>query len=804
VLVDPELYRRDLVLGSGVRLSALDVRPEQPDRTMLLLHGFGGSAAQWELILKAFASRHRLVALDLRGHGRSDKPRSQYTMDELVRDLEEAVEALVIEGRFVLWGHSFGGAVATEYALRHPGRVGRLVLSSATGDYRLGRRIAFLFRLPSWFLDGMREAIRKLAKKRFNAPAHVLKPLYNRTLMTWQGWERFRRLKVPTLVIHGARDYLFRRQDLHRVAKEVKGAEHVEIAASYHMVILDRSDAVVRAVERFIGEAPGRRGREAKKPGRPWLAHYEEGVPPTVAVPEQPLDTLLRITARRSPARAALRFLGRRISYRQLDDLADRFASGLQAMGVRGPERVMLVLPNAPQAVFCYYGALRAGCTVVLGNPLSKPAELARQAADSGARVVVVASALKESVEALRKAGPDHVLETRLADWAGWLAKLLLTEPSPRRDLREALPRRRPRAVRLDPRGLAVIAYTGGTTDDPKGVMLSHRALVANTVQLRHWIPRARQGRERILAVLPFSHSYGMTACMNLGIAMGATLVVLPRFDPSEVLRAIARSRPTLFPGVPPMYNALANHPKASRRRLRSVRFCVSGAAPLPLEVQEGFERVTRARLVEGYGLTEAGPVTHANPLEGKRRAGTIGLPLPGSDAKVVDLDAGRACRPGEVGELLVRGPQVMMGYWGRPADSAQALDAQGWLRTGDLAAVDGDGYFTIVERKRDMVVSGKLRIYPRDVEEVLYEHPKVFEAAVVGRRQNGRARLQAFVVLKRGEECSPDEILAFCRRRLKGALVPAWVEFRGELPKSFVGKVLRRLLVEPSPRRGR
>jgi long-chain acyl-CoA synthetase len=298
---------------------------------------------------------------------------------------------------------------------------------------------------------------------------------------------------------------------------------------------------------------------------------------------------------------------------------------------------------------------------------------------------------------------------------------------------------------------------------------------------------------------LPLTHSYGMTACMNLGISLGATLVLLPRFDVPEVLKAIRRTQPTLFPGVPPMYNALANHPDANRRALRSIRVCVSGAAPLPVEVQEGFERVTRARLVEGYGLTEAGPVTHANPLGATRRTGSIGLPLPGTDAKVVDLASGKPCKPGDVGELLVKGPQVMQGYWRQPKATREALTEDRWLRTGDLATMDPDGFFRIVDRKKDMVISGRLRIYPRDVEEVLYEHPKVFEAAVVGHRANGRARLKAFVVLKRGEEATSDEIVAFCKRRLKAGLVPAWVEFRDELPKSFVGKVLRRMLEPPA-----
>lgn len=798
--LNPELYRRPVPLPDGTVLSAIDLRPEGPEKTLVLLHGFGGGAAQWELILKAFGHRHRVIALDLRGHGRSDKPPGKYTMGDLVRDLEDSLEALGVTGRFVLWGHSFGAAIAAEFALRHPQRLEKLVLSSATGDYHLGKHLTWFFNLPSPVLETVRRAIHTFAKKSWNAPAHVLKPLYLHTLRTWDGWPVYRQVGVPTLVMNGARDYLFRREDLHRVAGEIQRSEHVEIPASYHNVMLDRSEAVVRAVERFIGHEASWRMRGPLKAEKPWLAHYEHGVPPSVAVPDQPLQRFLLAAAQRWPRRAAVRFYGARLRYRALLGLAQRFAGALHTLGVEPGDRVLLALPNSPPLVFCYYGTLLAGCTVVTGNPLTAPGELARQARDSGARVAVLPTALPQHVQAMRDAGTEHVLQTRLADWAGPLARLLARDPvvhgGP--DLRVLMARASPwRAEDPDPESVAVIAYTSGTTDEPKGVMLSHKALVANVIQLRHWITDAREGREVILCAIPLTHSYGMTACMNLGIVLGATLVLLPRFDTSEALRSIRRARPTLFPGVPPIYNALAQHPKASRRTLRSIRVCVSGAAPLPVEVQEGFERVTRARLVEGYGLTEAGPVTHANPLGWRRKTGSIGLPLPGTDAKVVDLASGRPCRPGEVGELLVKGPQVMLGYWKRPRETKAAFTADGWLRTGDLAVMDAEGSFAIVDRKKDMVQSGRLRIYPRDIEEILYEHPKVFEAAVVGLRLNGRPRLKAFVVLKRGEQASPEEILEHCKRRLRGALCPAWVEFREELPKSFVGKVLRRLLAE-------
>jgi long-chain acyl-CoA synthetase len=329
--------------------------------------------------------------------------------------------------------------------------------------------------------------------------------------------------------------------------------------------------------------------------------------------------------------------------------------------------------------------------------------------------------------------------------------------------------------------------------------MLTHRNLVANTLQVRHWIPDLREGREVVLSVLPFSHIYGLTTALSVPVALGGAMVVLPTFQTSSVLQAIRRHRPSLFPGVPAMYTAINDFPGARRFGVESIRACISGAAPLPVEVQEAFERLTRGRLVEGYGLTEASPVTHANPLHGVRRPGSIGVPIPGTEAKVVDLTSGRDLPPGRVGELAVRGPQVMRGYWGRPRETRETLRAGGWLMTGDLARMDRDGYFTIVARKKEMILAGAYQVYPRDVEEVLHEHPKVREAAVVGIQQKRwpSQKVKAFVVLRQGENATERELIDLCRTRLKSYAVPWQVEFVSELPKTFVGKVLRRVLIE-------
>jgi long-chain acyl-CoA synthetase len=356
---------------------------------------------------------------------------------------------------------------------------------------------------------------------------------------------------------------------------------------------------------------------------------------------------------------------------------------------------------------------------------------------------------------------------------------------------------------------LALLQYTSGTTDIPKGVMLSHANLVVNIVQVRHWMPDAKRGREVVLCALPLSHSYGITSCMNTSIGIAGTLVLLPTSRTNRILEAIKNYHPTLFPGIPALYLAIANYPRVRSYGIAAIRTCISGSAPLPVEVQEEFEKLTRGRLVEGYGLTEASPVTHSNPLKGERHVGSIGIPLPETNACIVDLKTGEALPHGEIGELLISGPQVMQGYWNMPEETRDTLK-NGWLHTGDLARMDDDGFFTIVDRKKDLILAGSYNVYPRDVEEVLYEHPKVLEAVVISTLDSNEVNgvreestspaspfIKAFVVLKRGEKATPDELLALCRERLDSYKVPRQIEFRSELPKNFVGKVLRRLLVE-------
>lgn len=549
----------------------------------------------------------------------------------------------------------------------------------------------------------------------------------------------------------------------------------------------------------------------------PWHAHYDPGVPPAIEVPPLTLPDLLSAAARGHPDAPAVLFYGRTISYAELDRLSSRFAAALLDEGLQPGDRVVLVLPNIPQAVIGYYGALRAGAVVVLTNPIFEAGGLIRQIEDAQADTLLALSMFHPLIAQVRARAPvRRVIYTNLKEFLPSSQRQLFTLLRQEREghrVPDAEARRSLWMARMlgaaqgahspdpplaAPASPAALLYTGGTTGEPKGVLHTHRSLVANALQLAAWMPDARRGAERILCALPFSHAYGMTACMNLAAALGAAMILLPTFETMNVLHAVRRERPTIFPGVPPMYAAINEVRDARRYGLASLRACISGAAPLPIEVQEGFERITRAHLVEGYGLTEAGPVTHVNPLRGHHdRHGFIGLPLPSTEAKIVDLQTGADLPPGKVGELLVRGPQLMQGYWNRPAETAEVLLPGGWLRTGDVAEMDEQGFFRVIERRKEMIIAGQYNIYPRDVEEVLYEHPKVLEAAVAGVPSSGRTDLKAFVVLRRGESATPDEILAFLRERLSSYKVPGAVEFLDALPRSFIGKVLRRALVE-------
>lgn len=562
---------------------------------------------------------------------------------------------------------------------------------------------------------------------------------------------------------------------------------------------------------------------------KPWLAYYEEGIPPEIELPDHPITQDLIGNANVYPHHPALIYgsvveplgnllLDTKISFRRLCDLTTRFAAGLQALGVKKGDRVLVHLPNCPQFVITYYATLMIGGIVVPSNPEYVARELKYQLNDSGAKAIVTLSLTYPTVKKIRaETALEHVIVTNVKEYFPPLLKFLFTVAKEQQeghrqtisgdadtywfqDVLKSGPLR-PLPVEIDMDDTAALMYTGGTTGTIKGAQLTHRNVLANVVQTRHWFPSFYEGEEMVIAALPFYHCYGMTTCMNFGIRTHTTIVLIvnPRVT-AHILKSIDKHGAGFFPGVPAFYIAVINHPDLHKYRLNPIKACISGAAPLPAEVQKKFEAITGGHLVEGYGLSEATPVTHANPILGENRLGTIGLPFPSTDAKVVDAQTGtREIKPGEAGELIVRGPQIMKGYWRNPDETADVL-RDGWLYTGDIARMDKDGYFRIVDRKKDVIVgTGGLSIYPSEVEKVLLQHPKVKECAAIGvpaGLEKGE-RVKIFIILKKGQTATEEEIIAFCRQNLAPYKIPKFVEFRAELPLNAFGKVLRRILIE-------
>jgi len=559
-----------------------------------------------------------------------------------------------------------------------------------------------------------------------------------------------------------------------------------------------------------------------------WLSNYEEGVPAEVEIPDYPVIQNLINAAEKYPNNTALIFgnvveplgnalMDTKMNYRSLLDLTHRFAAALQQLGVKKGDRVALYLPNCPQFAIAYYATLMIGGILVPCNPQYVAREMKYQLNDSGAEIIITLSLMYPIVKQIRAETPlKHVIVTNIKEYFPGLLKFLFTVATEKKeghyqdisgdantywfqDVLAGAPAR-PTPVEIDMEDTAILMYTGGTTGVSKGAQLTHRNVQANTVQVRAWFPRLVEGQETVLTSLPLFHSYGMSTCMNLGTLLAASMILIP--NPRvliHILKSINKHRPTVYPAVPAMYVAINNYPEIDKFDVSSIKACISGAAPLPGEVQQKFQTLTGGRLVEGYGLSEATPVTHANPIYGENRIGTIGLPFPSTEAKIVDTETGTRDMPlGEDGELVVYGPQVMKGYWQRPTETANVL-RDGWLYTGDIARMDEDGYFQIVDRKKDMILgAGGFNIYPREIEEVLYQHPKVKECAAAGIPVAGKGeRVKAFIVLKEGETATEEEIIEFCRENLTRYKVPKFVEFRDELPTTMVGKVLRRVLVE-------
>jgi len=549
---------------------------------------------------------------------------------------------------------------------------------------------------------------------------------------------------------------------------------------------------------------------------KPWLKFYEPHIPEHIDYPEITMPAALEETARKYPDHTALIFNNAKIPYREYNEAVDRFAAALQGLGVKKGDRVAVHLLNCPQFPIAYYAVLRIGGIVVPCNPLYTAREIRHQLKDSGAEVIVTLSMMYPIIKQVRaETELRHVIVANIKTYLPPLLRILFTlfkekKGGHRVDISgdantywftDVLAKgpAKPQPVELTWDDTAVLMYTGGTTGVSKGAQLTHQNILVNAQQCKVWI-NAGEAEDISLTALPLYHSFAMTTCMNLDTLAGAAMLLIPNpRDLEDVLKNITKHKPTFYPGVPAMYVAINNYPDLSKYDVGSIKACVSGAAGLPVEVQKRFQELTGAKLVEGYGLSEATPVTHANPIYGDNRVGTIGVPWPDTEVKIVDVETGeQVLGVGEAGELCIRGPQVMKGYWNLPEETANTL-REGWLYTGDIAVMDEDGYFKIVDRKKDMILgAGGFNVYPREIEDVLYEYPKVLEVAAAGIPVAGKGeRVKAYIVLKEGETATEEEIIAFCRENLAPYKVPKFVEFRTDLPKTMVGKILRRVLVE-------
>ncbi len=556
---------------------------------------------------------------------------------------------------------------------------------------------------------------------------------------------------------------------------------------------------------------------------RPWIAHYDKGVPAHLEYPPEPLYYFLQESARKYPDRACTIFKGAVISFKEMNEITDRLADALADLGVRKGDRIGIFMPNTPQFVMAYFGILKAGGVVVATNPLYTPREIAQQASDAGLEIMFVMTNFYRTIKAAQpNTKIKKLIVTNIKEALPPLTSLLFTLAREKKSgfriegglqdgdvwMNDLLDQHRsfpPPAVQVGPDDTAMFQYSGGTTGVAKGAVALHRNVVANTLQIKAWFVNMEDGKERLLMAIPLFHVYGMVAGMLYAVATGATMIMVPNArDIPDVLENIKKYRPTTFPGVPTLYNAINNHPDvvAGKVDLHSVKSCISGSAPLLRETKERFEALSGGKLFEGYGLSEAPTATHCNPLVGVNKTGSIGLPLPDVDCQIISLDDGETPLPmGEIGELVLRSPQVMKGYHNMPTETANALrklkDGKVWLFTGDIARMDVDGYFYIVDRKKEMIKPGGFQVWPREVEEVIAAHPKVMEVGVAGIPDPYRGEtVKAWIVLKPGLNATPDEIREFCKERLAAYKVPTHYEFRTELPKTTIGKILRRELV--------
>jgi long-chain acyl-CoA synthetase len=547
----------------------------------------------------------------------------------------------------------------------------------------------------------------------------------------------------------------------------------------------------------------------------PWLSRYPRGVDWRMPLRVAPLYALLDDTASRHGRLVCTNFLGKTLTYSEIANLVDRTAAGLQRLGVKKGTKVGLFLPNSPTFIVYFFAVLKAGGTIVNYNPLYTVSELSAQVKDSDTEIMVTLD-LKVLFDKLDALLQSSVLARAivcsfaplLPPVKATLFRLFksknlarpLTSPARDRIVLDAdvvAGSEKPAPVKINPlRDVAVLQYTGGTTGTPKGAMLTHANVYVNVHQVGAWKTDLNEGEERVLGVLPFFHVFALTVVMNLGVAKGAEIIIMPRFSLDDALDLIAKTRPTVLPGVPTLFNALLNHPRIRSADLSSLKFCLCGGAPLPLEVKQQFEAITGCSVVEGYGLSEASPVVTTNPIDGPVKPGSIGLPLPGTTVSLRDLaDPTKEVAVGEKGEICVSGPQVMFGYYKRPKDTAEQMVGD-FLRTGDVARMDEEGFLFLEDRIKDLIISSGFNVYPRRVEEAIYEHPAVAEVTVIGIKDAKRGEApKAFIKLKPGMETSKEDMFAHLKPRISKIEMPVEIEFRDELPKTMIGKLSKKEL---------
>ncbi|HLR11450.1 MAG TPA: AMP-binding protein [Sporosarcina sp.] len=549
-----------------------------------------------------------------------------------------------------------------------------------------------------------------------------------------------------------------------------------------------------------------------------WLDLYPDEIPTMIEYEKIPVHEFLTRAAKVSPEKTAIYFMGKELTYKEFYESSLKFANYLKSIGIEKGDRVAIMLPNCPQSAIAFFGVLYSGAIVVQTNPLYTERELKYQMVNSGAKAIVGLDLLYPRINAIVKdTSLEHVIITGIKDYLPFPKNLIYPFIQKRENglsvkvehrgmyhlFTEIMKISKPELMKTTfdfDEDIALLQYTGGTTGLPKGVMLTHENLVSNTAMCEHWLYETKRGEEVVLGMLPFFHVYGMTTVLVLSVMMYQKMILMPKPDMDLALKIIEKQKPTLFPGAPTMYIGLLNHPKIEKYDLSSIKACISGSATLPIDVKDRFESVTGGKLVEGYGLTETSPVTHANFVwkgSAYNESGSIGVPWPNTDAKIVGPDGTDALPVGEVGEIAIKGPQVMKGYWEMPEETASTF-RDGWLLTGDLGRMDEKGRFYVVDRKKDMIIASGFNIYPREVEEVLYEHDAIVECVVAGVPDAYRGEtVKAYIVLKEGAQVTEEDLDKYCRKHLAAFKVPRLYEFREELPKTAVGKILRRSLVD-------